>query len=185
MVGRGEEPPEKTVEEIQREAEEEIARAACLARDAKNGKRHNGLQDDSGASDDEPRDDTPLRRHHPKFNSRHTTDRDRLRDQSRSIQEEIGRIEYQGEQVYRMPAHNALASRVLIDQITTHLPKDNEEVNAHVKRFQAMLDAATMVDMVHDLEDGDQGHEFEHRQSPHGDLTSIITPPEERGRWRG
>jgi hypothetical protein len=54
-----------------------------------------------------------------------------------------------------MPAHNALASRMLIDQITTHLPKDNEEVNAHVKRLQAMLDAATMVDLVHDREDGE------------------------------
>jgi hypothetical protein len=62
-----------------------------------------------------------------------------------------------------MPAHNALASRMLIDQITTHLPKDNEEVNAHVKRLQAMLDAATMVDLVHDREDGEQGHELEHR----------------------
>jgi hypothetical protein len=54
-----------------------------------------------------------------------------------------------------MPAHNALASRMLIDQITTHLPKDNEEVNAHVKHLQAMLDAATMVDLVHDREDGE------------------------------
>jgi hypothetical protein len=62
------------------------------------------------------------------------------------IHEEIGRIEYQGEQVYR----NALASRMLIDQITPHLPKDNEEVNAHVKRLQAMLDAAIVADPIHD-----------------------------------
>jgi hypothetical protein len=68
MVGEGEEPLEKTVKEIQREAEEEIARAACLARDAKKGKRHNGMQDDSRAYDDEPRDVAPPRRHHPKFN---------------------------------------------------------------------------------------------------------------------
>jgi hypothetical protein len=40
-----------------------------------------------------------------------------------------------------MPAHNTLASRMLDDQITPHLPKDNEEVNAQVKRLQAMLDA--------------------------------------------
>jgi hypothetical protein len=45
-----------------------------------------------------------------------------------------------------MSAHNALALRMLIDQITPHLPKDNEEVNVHVKCLQAMLDAATMVD---------------------------------------
>jgi hypothetical protein len=66
------------------------------------------------------------------------------------IHEEIGRIEYQGEQVYRTPTHNALASRMLIDQITPHLPKDNEEVNAHVKRLQAMLDAAIVADPIHD-----------------------------------
>jgi hypothetical protein len=35
---------------------------------------------------------------------------------------------------------------MLTDQLTPHLPIDNEEVNAHAKRLQAMLDAATMVD---------------------------------------
>jgi hypothetical protein len=43
MVGNGEELPKKTVEEIQQEAKEEITRAAHLAREAKRGKRHNGL----------------------------------------------------------------------------------------------------------------------------------------------
>jgi hypothetical protein len=38
-----------------------------------------------------------------------------------------------------MPTHNALASRMLIDQITTHLPKVNEEVNACVKRMPKMM----------------------------------------------
>jgi hypothetical protein len=69
MVGNKEEPPEKIIEEIQREAEQEIARATRLAREVERGKKHNGLQDDSGASDDEPRDGSPMRRHHPKFNS--------------------------------------------------------------------------------------------------------------------
>jgi hypothetical protein len=78
MVRQGEELPEKIVEEIQREANEKIAQVAHLARDAKKGKRHNGLQDVSGASDDEPRDGAPSRRHHPKFNSWHPADRDRL-----------------------------------------------------------------------------------------------------------
>jgi hypothetical protein len=82
MVGNGEELLKKTVEEIQREGDEEIARATCLARDAERGKRHNSLQDNSGASNDEPRDGTPMRRHHTKFNSRHPTNRDRLRNQS-------------------------------------------------------------------------------------------------------
>jgi hypothetical protein len=41
MVGNGEELLDKTVKEIQRETEEEIARVARLAREAKRGKRHN------------------------------------------------------------------------------------------------------------------------------------------------
>jgi hypothetical protein len=45
---------------------------------------------------------------------------------------------YQGEHVYCTPGRNALASTILIDQITPHLPKENEEVNAHVKHLQAM-----------------------------------------------
>jgi hypothetical protein len=68
MVVNGEKLPKKTVEEIQREANEEIAHAARLAREAERVKRHNSLQDDSGASADEPRDGAPTRRHHPKFN---------------------------------------------------------------------------------------------------------------------
>jgi hypothetical protein len=56
-----------------------------------------------------------------------------------------------------------MASRMLIDQITPHLPKDNEEVNVHVKHLQAMLDAAMVADPVHDKEDGDRGHEDDHR----------------------
>jgi hypothetical protein len=45
----------------------------------------------------------------------------------------MGQIEYQGEQVYHTPAQNTLASRMLIDQLTAHLSKDNQEVTAHVK----------------------------------------------------
>jgi hypothetical protein len=107
MVGNGEELLEKTTEEIQQEAEEEIARVACLAKELDQardrGKRHNSLQDDSGASDDEPRDGAPTRRHHPKFDSRRPAKRDRLWNRPQSIQEQMGRIEYEGEQVYRTP----------------------------------------------------------------------------------
>jgi hypothetical protein len=70
MVGQGDQPPERTAEEIQRETEEEFTRAAPLARDAERGKRHNGLWDDSGVSNDELRDGAPTRRCHPKFKSR-------------------------------------------------------------------------------------------------------------------
>jgi hypothetical protein len=58
---------------------------------------------------------------------------------------------------------NALASRMLIDQLTPHLPKDNKEVNAHVKRLQAMLHATTVVDPTLDRHDETQGHDLEHR----------------------
>jgi hypothetical protein len=47
IVGNGEELLEKTVEEIQREADEEITHATRLAREAERGKRQNSLQDDS------------------------------------------------------------------------------------------------------------------------------------------
>jgi hypothetical protein len=51
---------------------------------------------------------------------------------------------------------------MFIDQLTPYPPKDNVEVNAHVKRLQAMLDAATMVDPTFDRGDEAQGHELDH-----------------------
>jgi hypothetical protein len=74
---------------------------------------------------------------------------------------------------------------MLIDQIIPHLPKYNEEVNTHVKCLQAMLDAATEADPVHDQEDEDQGHKDDHRHSPHGDSASSFTPSKERGHGHG
>jgi hypothetical protein len=78
-----------------------------------------------------------------------------------------------------MPAHNALASRMLVDQITSHLAKYNVEINTHVKRLQAMLDSATVADPVYDQEDRDQGHDGDHRGSLRGDSANSITPWEE------
>jgi hypothetical protein len=57
----------------------------------------------------------------------------------------------------------ALALRMLIDQLTPHLPKDNEEVNAQVMHLQAMLDAATMVDPVPDRGGNVRGQDPDHR----------------------
>jgi hypothetical protein len=71
---------------------------------------------------------------------------------------------------------------MLIDQLIPHLPKDNEEVNAHLKRLQAMLDAATVVDLVLDCDGEVRGHELDHRQSPHEDSTNSLTASEERDR---
>jgi hypothetical protein len=73
----------------------------------------------------------------------------------------MGRIEYQGKQVYRTLVQNAMASRILIDQLTPHLPKDNEEVSAHVKCLQAMVDATTVVDPVFDCDNEARGHEHD------------------------
>jgi hypothetical protein len=70
---------------------------------------------------------------------------------------------------------------MLIDQITPHLPKDNEEVNAHVKRLQVMLDATTVVEPTHNQGDRDHGHDDHHWRSAHEDLTSSITLLEGRG----
>jgi hypothetical protein len=52
---------------------------------------------------------------------------------------------------------------MLINQHTPHLPKDNEEVNTHMKHLQAMLDVAIMVDLALDRDDEARGHEFDHR----------------------
>jgi hypothetical protein len=51
---------------------------------------------------------------------------------------------------------------MLIDQLTPHLPKDNEQVNAHVNCLQMMLDASTVVDLTLDRDDEAQGHELDH-----------------------
>jgi hypothetical protein len=79
---------------------------------------------------------------------------------------------------------NALASWKLIDQLTPHLQKDNQDVTAHVKRLQAILDTATVVDLALNRDDEARGHDHDHRQSPHGDSISCLTPLEEQGRRR-
>jgi hypothetical protein len=40
---------------------------------------------------------------------------------------------YQEEPIYHTLVHNALASEMLINQLTPHPPKDNQEVTAQVK----------------------------------------------------
>jgi hypothetical protein len=74
MVEQGGELPEKTNEELQREAKEEIAYAERLARELDKRRGHNSLQDNSGGLVDERPDGAPTRWHHPKFNSRCNSD---------------------------------------------------------------------------------------------------------------
>jgi hypothetical protein len=79
---------------------------------------------------------------------------------------------------------NTLASRLLIVQLTPHLPKDNEEVNAHVKHLQVMLDTTAVVDLALNRDDEARGQELDHQQSSHRDLASSLTQPEECSqRW--
>jgi hypothetical protein len=73
---------------------------------------------------------------------------------------------------------------MLIDQLTPNLPKDNEEVNAHVKHLQEMLDVASVVDPALDRDDEARGHELDHRQSSCGDSASSLTPSKEHGQRR-
>jgi hypothetical protein len=176
MVAQGDQPAEKTTEKIAREAEEELTRMTWLARETDKGKSDNSCQEDSESSEGEAGDGAPSRRHHPKFNQRRLAGRDRLRDCSRSIHEELDRIKYQGEQVYHTPAHNALPSRMIINQLTPLLPKDSEEVNPQVKRLQTMLDAATMVDPTLKRGDGGWGQDPDHHQSPRGDSAVVSLP---------
>jgi hypothetical protein len=49
-----------------------------------------------------------------------------------------------------------------------------------MKQLQAMLDAATVVDRTLNHDDEARGYDRDHRQSPHRDLASSLTPPEER-----
>jgi hypothetical protein len=68
---------------------------------------------------------------------------------------------------------------MIIDQLASMLPKDNEEVNAQVKHLRAMLDVAIMVDSVLERGDRAQGQDPDHRQRPCGDSASNLTPSEE------
>jgi hypothetical protein len=100
------------------------------------------------------------------------------------IHEELGRIEYHGEHVYRTSIHNALASRMIINQLTPLLPKGSGEVNAQVKHLQAMLDAATMVDLALDRVDlaSSISPLGEHGRDQDGDLHNVIRNRDTRDR---
>jgi hypothetical protein len=84
-----------------------------------------------------------------------------------------------------MAAHNSFASRVIVNQLTAWLPKDNEEINTQVKSLHAVLDAATITDPTLHLGDGRWGQDPYHRQSPCGDSASSISPPGERDQGQG
>jgi hypothetical protein len=67
MVGQGEQPIKKTVEEISMKTEEALARTDRLEV-AVVGKRHSEWKDDLGSSEDDVGEDARSLRHHPKYN---------------------------------------------------------------------------------------------------------------------
>jgi hypothetical protein len=79
------------------------------------------------------------------------------------LHEEIGRIEWQGEQIYNTPTRNTVSSRVVLDQLTPLLPKDSEVVNAQFKCLHAMLDASTLMDLALDQRDKRRDQDPDHR----------------------
>jgi hypothetical protein len=84
-----------------------------------------------------------------------------------------------------MLAHNALASKFIIDQLTPLLPKDSEEVVAQVKHLYAILDVATMTDPILHQGVRRRGQEPDNYQSLCGDLASSISPPGKHDQSQG
>jgi hypothetical protein len=86
---------------------------------------------------------------------------------------------------FTTPAYNALASRVIVNQLTRLLPKDSEEINAQVRHLHAKLDAATLTYLTLHRGDERRGQDPDHCRSPHGDSTSSIWPLGECGQGQG
>jgi hypothetical protein len=68
-----------------------------------------------------------------------------------------------------------LSSRVIIDQLTPLLPKDNKEVSTQVKCLHATLDAVTMTDPTLDHGYRRRGQDPDHHQSPHRDSANNLS----------
>jgi hypothetical protein len=117
-------------------------------------KRHASQRDQHdflGEFNEEAGDGAASGGHHPKFNRCHLAGQERLyrchlADKSWKFHEELSWIKWQGEQVYRTPANNALASQANVDKLLPLLCKYNKEVNLQVMWCNAMLDATTMTD---------------------------------------
>jgi hypothetical protein len=56
-----------------------------------------------------------------------------------------------------------LASKMIVDQLTSLLPKDSEKVNMQVKCLHVMLDTAIIVDPSLDRGDRRRGHDPDNR----------------------
>jgi hypothetical protein len=71
---------------------------------------------------------------------------ERLHARGRMLQEELEQCQWRGEQVYRTPAHNAMSSHAIVDQLMPLLPKEDKEAAEKAKHLYALLDVATLTD---------------------------------------
>jgi hypothetical protein len=92
------------------------------------------MQDDSSASEDEAGDGAPVRRHHLKFNSRcsHIEINSKI-GHNQSVMKSVGSS--MGGAGLPHPDTKCLGLKDAHRLTHPHLPKDNEEVNAHVKHL--------------------------------------------------
>jgi hypothetical protein len=74
----------------------------------------------------------------------------------------MGQIEYQGGADLPHSDTKCFGLKGAHQSANPHLPKDNQDVTAHVKHLQVMLDAATMVDPALNRDDEARGHDHDH-----------------------
>jgi hypothetical protein len=60
------------------------------------------------------------------------------------LHEKLERLEWRGEQVYRTPTHNDVASWAIVDQLMPLLPKDNEQFTGKVKQLCSLVEVAML-----------------------------------------
>jgi hypothetical protein len=99
---------------------------------------------------------------------------------------ELDQLKWHGEQVFRTLAHNAMASRAIVEQLMPLLPKYIEEAMGKVMHLYALLEAATLMDpaFVNEAEKQGQGtscHQRCHSQSMRNDVVNSSSSSRE---WR-
>jgi hypothetical protein len=87
------------------------------------------------------------------------TEIDSTTDHNPSVRKSVGSSTKESKFTACRPTMPWLRGCWLIKSPPPHLPKDNEEVNMHIKRLQVMLDVAIVVDPICDQEDRARGHD--------------------------
>jgi hypothetical protein len=135
MGEQGGELPEKTTEELQREAEEEIAHVERLARELDKRKGHNGLQDGTGVQRMNTRMETLQGGTILSLTHNATLiEIDSNIDHDRSMRNSAGSSTRESKFTAHRPTTPWLQGCWSIQSLPIS-SKDNEEVNTHVKRL--------------------------------------------------